>query len=83
MKFDIFNIIQVKEWIAIGVGAIIGYIFPYFIRVISYILNLIFRKELLGGIWHAYHFTQMHGKISLRYEKWKIKRGILNRLIIT
>ena len=77
-------IIGLKEWIVIIIGAVIGYILPYLFKFIPYILCFAFRKELLEGIWHAYHFSRMHGgKTLFRYERWKIKRDVLNRLVIT
>jgi len=74
---------EIKEWIVVIISAIIGYVLPYILKFIRYILNLPFRKELLEGTWHAYHFTRMQSKTLCRYEKWRIKRDILNRLIIT
>ncbi|MBU1297697.1 MAG: hypothetical protein KKB77_00910 [Bacteroidetes bacterium] len=77
-------IIGLKEWIIIIIGAVIGYILPYLLKFIRYILSFPFRKELLEGIWHAYHFTRMHGgKTFLRHERWKVERDGLNRLVIT
>ena len=75
---------EIKELIAGMVGgAIIGYTLPYLIKLICYIVSLLFGKELLGGTWHVYHFTRMRGTTYLRYEKWRVKRNILNKLIIT
>jgi uncharacterized membrane protein (Fun14 family) len=74
---------ELSGWIGSIVGAIIGYALPYIIKVFYYIVNLPFRKELLEGTWHAYHFTRKQATTLLRYEKWRIRRNILNKLIIT
>lgn len=75
---------EIEGWVTIVASAItIGYALPYIVKFIQFIVSLLFRKELLQGTWHAYHFTQMHGKTFLRYERWMIKRDLLNRLIIT
>ncbi|KCZ71289.1 hypothetical protein ANME2D_02491 [Candidatus Methanoperedens nitroreducens] len=49
----------------------------------SMIYRLLRKKGRYEGIWHAYHFTSMHGKTLLRHEVWVIKRNIVNKLIIT
>ncbi len=74
---------EIDKAIAIVASAItIVYALPYVIKFIQFLGNSLFRKEFLTGIWHAYHFTRLHGKILLRHERWTIKRNILNRLII-
>ena len=74
---------ELERWIAIIAGVItISYVLPYIVKFVQFIVGSPFRKEILTGTWHAYHFTRMHGKTILRYEKWVIKRNLLNRLII-
>lgn len=74
---------ELQRWIAIIASAIsIGYALPYITKFVQFIVGFLFRKELLEGTWHAYHFTRMNDKAFLRYEKWTIKRNLLNRLII-
>ncbi len=77
---------EYNSWITvifiIIASAILGYALPYIIKFIQFIVLLPFRRELLEGTWHAYHFTRMHGKPITRYERWKIKRNWLNRLVI-
>ena len=74
---------ELERWIAIVASFItISYVVPYITKIVLFIVSFPFRKELLKGTWHAYHFTRMHGKTFLRYEKWTIKRNLLNRLII-
>ncbi len=74
---------ELERWIAIIAGVItIGYALPYIAKFVQFIVGLPFRKEILTGIWHAYHFTRMRNNTFLRYEKWVIKRDLLNRLVI-
>lgn len=71
-----------ENWIPTIAGAVLGYALPYTAKFIQFIVGLPFRKELLEGTWHAYHFTRMHGVTIVRYEKWEIRRNLLNKLII-
>ncbi|MEW6096148.1 MAG: hypothetical protein AB1567_06445 [bacterium] len=64
-------------------GAVIGYILPYLIRFVTFVVTFPFRKKLLEGMWHTYHFTRMHGETILRYEQWIIKRNLMNKLELT
>jgi hypothetical protein len=74
---------ELEKWIAIITSAIsIGYALPYITKFVQFAAGFLFRKELLEGTWHAYHFTRMRDEIILRHEKWTIKRDPLNRLII-
>jgi uncharacterized membrane protein (Fun14 family) len=74
---------ELERWFAIIASAIIiGYALPYITKFVQFIVGFPFRKESLEGTWHAYHFTRMHNETFLRYEKWTIKRNLLNRLII-
>lgn len=75
-----------QDWVIIVItivsSAIVGYIFPYIVGFGRFVLNLAFGKQLLEGTWHAYHYTWMHGKRVLRYERWEIKRNALNKLVV-
>ena len=74
---------ELERWIAIIASAItIGYALPYITKFVQFIVGFPFRKELLEGTWHTYLFTRMRDMTFLRYEKWTIKRNLLNRLII-
>ena len=68
--------------ITIIISAIVGYAIPYFNSIIKFIVGKSFRKEPIEGTWHTYHFTRMYGHIYLRYDKWIIKRNLLNTLTV-
>lgn len=65
------------------VGIVIGLAIPYLVGFINFAVRSPFRRDLLLGTWHAYHFTLIRGESILRYEHWTINRNLLNRLVIT
>ena|SRR5271157_3953698 len=60
----------------------IAYVFPSAFGFFKFIVSFLFRKGILEGTWHAYHYTRKNGDLILRYEEWKIKRNWQNRLSI-
>ena len=73
---------SIGRYIGIVAGLItIAYIFPSAFRFIFAIYSM-FRKGVIEGIWHSYHYTRKNGQLILRYEEWKIYRDLQNRICI-
>ncbi len=64
-------------------GAILGWSISYILKFLQFFIGHFFRKEILTGTWHSYHYSRIHGgKRVLRYDKWEIRRNLLNKLRI-
>jgi hypothetical protein len=72
-----------REWLSTLASLItIWFVLQKVWLFFKFVVFSMFRRGILEGTWHSYHFTRMGNKTILRYEEWKIRRDWQNRLSI-
>lgn len=63
------------------VGVIAGYLVPYFVRVLLYLVSR-FQHTPLDGKWYAYRFTNRDKGLQLQHNTWRIRRGYSTKYVV-
>lgn len=63
------------------IGAIVGYLTPYAVKMSRYMLRR-FEKEIAEGTWHVYHPTIRDGSALIEHSIWNISKGILVKYVV-
>jgi hypothetical protein len=70
------------NWIMVTLlGAIAGYLLPYFIKVLILVLRR-FQREIAEGVWHVYHITIREGTPQIEHTVWNIRKGLLSEYVV-
>lgn len=75
------EILKEPNWILLTLlGAVVGYIFPYLLKLVSFIFRHFFSKSFLEGKWYSYYKIYENGEVVLKEETWIIKTGFNDKL---
>jgi hypothetical protein len=73
---------QQPNWVlSILIGAIVGYLLPYIIKSVDFIVRR-FHKEMAEGVWHVYHVTNREHRTQVECSTWRIRKGFNHRFVV-
>ena len=64
-----------------AVGALIGYLIPYFVKFISFTIRRL-KRNIIKGDWFVYHPTNRENEFIIESSKFNIRSGYYNPYVI-
>lgn len=63
-------------------GSVLGGLFPLIMSFLKFVFFEFWRKDLIQGNWHAYHYSMMGSSLSLRAEVWTVEKNWRGQLLV-